>query len=522
MNDTKKLQIAAPVLPFLPLDRLCDGSQFLTLNRLQGLVSRAVPYYAVAPRGKVHRGSCGCLLPGGLAEADKEAGISKVKIIPRRFYDALRSNEVNLKDKIVTRSVDEPVESYIALSYPWKSYGSQDLEKIITTVYGVLKHRYYWVDRWCIDQDSYKDKETEVPKMKDYYSNAESESLRFEGSTIQPTAGSAGQADMGELRVEKTLLDFTGSHYEQDMCLLDRSRIGPPDRLFTACGILCSSPFGNSYINTLPHLSMEVGNSDKRTLVAMSATIADPTEESIYQRAIVRCSSHGTIIDANACKRPLAVLLDKIRGREATLELDEYYSLFSMASDKLPTVDYKIDPVQLMERMVGTGALGANILLTSTGRDNVTNASWVPRMCAQRQYSMMGAGTNAAHPQISDGAMVVAGYLLQMKTVSDGNYDSFAVGAKLSMMHTFPSVPDFEVQVDCVIRRGLNKASHYLFLEPVQWGHSKSTSGLILLATEERQPGEHRLIDATIMDNMKQDRLLKNDQFGYGRPFRLV
>ncbi|KAF5594884.1 C2H2 zinc finger [Fusarium subglutinans] len=474
MSDTKKLQMAAPVLPFLPLDRLCDGSQFLTLNRLQGLVSRAVPYYAVAPRGKVHRGSCDCLLPGGLAEADKEAGISKVKITPRRFYDALLSNEVNLKDKIVTRSVDEPVESYIALSYPWKSYDSQDLEKVIAKTYGVLKHRYYWVDRWCIDQDSYEDKETEVPKMKDYYSNAEYTlilpgmafplelaQLKADGPKVRLYSPQLVQQvkqiwescewrkrcwTLQEAIMSKRCTFWTG---QESAPLIDSSQL---------VGILCSSPFGNSYINVLPHLSMEVGNPDKRTLVAMSATIADPTEESIYQRAIVRCSSHGTILDANACKRPLAVLLDKIRGREATLELDEYYSLFSMASDKPPAVDYKIDPVQLMEKMVGTGALGANILLTSTGRDNGTNASWVPRMCAQRQYSMMGAGTNAAHPQISDGAMVVAGYLLRMKTVGDDNNDSFAVGAKLSMMHTFPSVPDFEVQVDCVIHGAANIA----------------------------------------------------------------
>ncbi|KAF5567577.1 hypothetical protein FPHYL_3199 [Fusarium phyllophilum] len=204
-------------------------------------------------------------------------------------------------------------------------------------------------------------------------------------------------------------------------------------------GILRSSPFGNTYINTLPHLSMEVGHTDKRTLAAKSATIADLTEESIYQRAIVRCSSHGTIIDANACKRPLAVLLDKIRGREATLELDEYYSLFSMASDKLPAVDYRIDIVQLIERIIGTGALGANILLTSTRRDKVNNASWVPSMCVQRQYSMMGAGINAAHPHISDGAMVVAAFPVRMKTAYDDNSEYFAPGMKIYMVYSYPT-----------------------------------------------------------------------------------
>ncbi|KAF4439132.1 3-oxoacyl-acyl-carrierreductase [Fusarium acutatum] len=464
MHDTDKLQIAAPVLPFLPPDGLCGGSQPLTLDRLQGLVSRVMSYYAVAPRVEVHRGPCGCLLPGGLAEVDKRVGLSGVKITPRRFYDALRSSEADLKDRLVTRSADEPVESYIALSYPWNSYNSQDLERIIGTVYEVLKHRYFWVDRWCIDQDSYEDKEIEVPKMKDYYSNAEYPlilpGMLFPFELAQLKAGGPKVRlyslelvqqvkqiwdrcewkrrcwTLQEAIMSKQCIFWTG---QGSAPLIDSSQL---------VGILCSSPFGNSFIDTLPHLSMEVGHTDKRTLVAMSATIADPTEESIYQRAIVRCSSHGTIMDANACKRPLAVLLDKVRGREATLELDEYYSLFSMASDELPAVDYRIDPVQLVERMVGTGALGANILLTSTGRDTITNASWVPRMCVQRQYSVMGAGINAAHPHISDGAMVVAGHLLRMNTIAvtgagSGIGRSTAIqlnkqGAKLSLADLDP------------------------------------------------------------------------------------
>ncbi|GKU16314.1 unnamed protein product, partial [Fusarium langsethiae] len=171
-NDTDS-EVAAPVLPFLPLDQLCGHGQRLTLEHLQRIVSRTVPYYAVAPRDKFHQASCGCLFPGGLAEISKGLVVPETKIIPQRFYDAHRSNKPNLKDKIVTIPNDNPVDSYVALSYPWVSYSSEDLERVIATVHGVLKKRYFWVDRWCIDQESNEDKEREVPKMKDYYSNAE-------------------------------------------------------------------------------------------------------------------------------------------------------------------------------------------------------------------------------------------------------------------------------------------------------------------------------------------------------------
>ncbi|EWG41230.1 hypothetical protein FVEG_03376 [Fusarium verticillioides 7600] len=537
-NDTNKLQIAAPVLPFLALNQICGGSKPLSLDSLQGLVSRVVPYYAVAPRVEVHKGSCGCLLPGGLAEADKGAGISEDKTTPKRFYDALLGSEADLKDKIVARPVDEPVESYIALSYPWNSYNSQDLERIIGIVHEVLNCRYFWVDRWCIDQDSYEDKEAEVPKMKDYYSNAEYTlilpgmtfplglaQLKTEGPKVRVYTPELVQQvkqtwetcewrkrcwTLQEAIMSKHCTFWTG---QESAPLIDCSQL---------VGILCSSPFGDSYINTLPHLSMEVGHVDKKTLVAMAATIADPTEESVYQRAIVRCSSHGTIPEANACKRPLAVLLDKVRGREATLELDEYYSLFSMASDELPAIDYRIDIVQLVERILGTGALGANILLTSTRRDSVVNRSWVPSICAKRQFSMMGDGINASHPHISDGVMVVAAFPVRMKTADDDSSDYFAEGTKIYMVYSYPAENPFDVDMDFTIRRRLKRASHYLFIQPVQWDFSVFTSGLILLATEEKKPGEHRVMDATIMDNMTQHTFLQNRHFGDGKPFRLV
>ncbi|KPA39744.1 het protein [Fusarium langsethiae] len=438
-NDTDS-EVAAPVLPFLPLDQLCGHGQRLTLEHLQRIVSRTVPYYAVAPRDKFHQASCGCLFPGGLAEISKGLVVPETKIIPQRFYDAHRSNKPNLKDKIVTIPNDNPVDSYVALSYPWVSYSSEDLERVIATVHGVLKKRYFWVDRWCIDQESNEDKEREVPKMKDYYSNAEC-TLILPGITL-PT----------ELAQSKTN--------------------GTKVQLF---------------------------------------------------KSIVRCAGHGTILDANAYLRPLAVLVDKIRGREATIELDEYYGLFSMASDELPAVDYKIGTLQLLERMVNTGALGANLLLTNnTGQDSGNRGSWVPQRCNQREHSMMGLVVNAAQPTISDGVMMVNAYPVTMMTEVDGD-DHFAAGTQMSTMYAQP-VGDstYEVVISGTIGRKLKKASNYLLLQPSDWGHSNSTSGMLFLATEEQRPGDHRVKDATIMDNMTTKQYLQNGHLQKGQTFRLV
>ncbi|KAL3595852.1 hypothetical protein FPOAC2_10222 [Fusarium poae] len=541
-NDAD-LGVAAPVLPFLPLDGLCGPSQRLTLEHFQQIVSRIVPYYAVAPRDKFHRASCGCLFPGGLAEIGKTLVVPETKIIPRRFYDAHRNKESHLKDRIVTIPEDTPVDNYVALSYPWNSYDSEDLERIIATVDRVLKHRYYWVDRWCIDQESYEDKEREVPKMKDYYSNAECTlilpGVEFPAELAQlKTDGIKVQLFKPELaqQVKNIWRDCQWTRrcwtlqeaYMSKQCIFwTGHEEAPLIHCTQLIGILHSSRFDNHYINALPYLPVDIGQFGETTLVGRSLAIAESTAESIYQRSIVRCAGHGTVLDANAYMRPLAVLVDKIRGREATLELDEYYSLFSMASDKLPAVDYKINTFQLLERMISTGAMGANILLTNIGNNSDDTGTWVPRRCMQRDYSMMGMEVNALQPTIADGAMIVNAYSLTMITASE-NGDGFVAGTQMSMMY-FQHFPEteyskestMEVIISGMISRKLKKASSYLLLEPPGWGNSKYTSGLLLLATEEQQQGDHCVVDATILDNMTTDRYLVNGHMYKGKCFRL-
>ncbi|KAM0368865.1 hypothetical protein ACHAPK_006528 [Fusarium culmorum] len=538
-TDDTDLEIAAPVLPFLPLDRLCGNGQSLTLEYFQRIVSRTVPYYAVAPRDKFHRAQCGCLFPGGLAEIGKTSVVPETKVVPQRFYDAHQSNASNLKDKIATIPSDESVDSYVALSYPWKSYDSEDLERIIATVDKVLKHRYYWVDRWCIDQESFEDKEKEVPKMKDYYSNAECTlilpgislpielaQLNTDGAKVQLfNPQFAQQAKRIWEDCEWTRRCWTLQEgYMSKECIFWTGQEGTPLIHCTQLlGILHSSPFDDHhYINALPYLPVDIGQFGDTTLVGRSLAIAESTAESIYQRSIVRCAGHGTILDANAYQRPLAVLVDKIRGREATLELDEYYSLFSMASDKLPAVDYKISTFQLLERMVSSGALGANILLTNTGKGSGGKGSWVPRRCIQRDHSMIGMEVNAAQPTVSDGAMIVSAYPLTI-TIEDDGEDHFAAGTQISMLYPQPlGERIYEVGVSGTISRKLKKAGTYLLLEPPNWGHAIFTSGLVLLATEEKQPGDHCVVDATLLDNMTQDKYLENRHMYDGRTFRLL
>ena len=537
-NDTE-LQIAAPVLPLLPLDQLCGDGQTLTLKQLQHLVSRTTPHYAIAPRDSVHRGSCGCLFPGGRAEISEGSKVPEAKIIPPRFYDAHRRNEIDLKDKIVAVSPD----SYVALSYPWIQYGSDYLERIIATAHSVLKHRYFWVDRWCIDQESYEDKEREVPKMKDYYSNADFTlilpGIAFPIELAQlKTVGAKVQLYDADL-TQKVKGIWEKCQWKQRCWTLQETVMskecvfwsGHDEAPFIDCsqliGILYSSPLGNQYVNAVPYSAFDVGYVAKSSLVSRSLSISDSTNESIYQRSIVRCSSHGTVLDANACMRPLAALLDKLRGREATMELDEYYGIFSMALGQLPVVDYKIDISTLLARMVNCGALGANLLLTSTEQGSVTSAtkgSWMPRRCIQREHSLMGAEVNALQPSISNDAMVFRGYAVDIENENDGR-DHFAMGTQIKMVYLRPNSGRgdeiMEVHISAMLTRTLNRARNYILLAAADWRYGESTSGLLLLSTEEQSPGIHCLVDAGVVDNLTTN-FLRNGNMGSGQEFHLV
>ncbi|RBR20322.1 uncharacterized protein FIESC28_05286 [Fusarium coffeatum] len=504
-NDTE-LQIAAPVLPFLPLDQLCGDGQVLTLEQLQHSVFRTTPHYAIAPRDSFHRGSCGCLFPGGRAETNEESEVPEAKIIPPRFYDAHRRNEKDLKDKIVAVSPD----SYVALSYPWIQYGSEDLESIIATAHSVLKHRYYWVDRWCIDQESYEDKEREVPKMKDYYSNAVS-------TLVLP--GMAFPIELAQLKTVGSKVQLYDADLTQKV-----KQIWEKCQWKQRCWTLQETVMSKECIFWSGHDDAPFID----FIIAQQVVVNLGLNERIYlPRSIVRCSSHGTVLDANACMRPLAALLDKLRGREATMELDEYYGIFSMALGQLPVVDYKIDISTLLARMVNCGALGANLLLTSTEQGSVMSAakgSWMPRRCIQREHSLMGGEVNALQPSISNDAMVFQGFSVDIENGNDGR-DHFAMGTQVKMVYLRPNSGRgdeiMEVHISAMLTRTLERARNYILLAAADWRYGESTSGLLLLSTEEQSPGIHCLVDAGVVDNLTTT-FLRNGNMGSGQEFHLV
>ncbi|RYC82304.1 hypothetical protein BFJ63_vAg14791 [Fusarium oxysporum f. sp. narcissi] len=84
----------------------------------------------------------------------------KAKVRPTRIYDA--------QDR-VTKSHVEPAY-YLALSYSWDEWPSDSTLKFkVGELSQKLGIRYFWVDRWCIDQDDDADKRREVPLMRGYY-----------------------------------------------------------------------------------------------------------------------------------------------------------------------------------------------------------------------------------------------------------------------------------------------------------------------------------------------------------------
>ncbi|KAJ4005916.1 hypothetical protein NW752_001159 [Fusarium irregulare] len=337
--------------------------------------------------------------------------------------------------------------------------------------------------------------------MKDYYSNTEC-TLVLPGVAFPielpqlKTMGAKVQLYQAEL-AQKVKQAWEKCQWEQRCWTLQETIMskecifwsGHDEAPFIDCsqliGILYSSPFGNQYIKALPYSALDVGYIPKSSLVGRSLSISDTTNEFIYQRSIARCSSHGTRLDSKVYMRPIAALLDKLRGREATLELDEYYCIFSMALGQLPVVDYKIDISTLLARLVNCGALGANVLLTNTEQGSVmsaTKSSWMPRRCIQRKHSLMGAEISSVQPSVSHDAMIVEAYSVNVK---DGNHsrDHLESGAQIEMLYLLPNIhfhpsnsrtrdPFMQVDISAVLTRSLKKARNYILLTPDNWGNT--------------------------------------------------
>ncbi|KAF4469507.1 het domain [Fusarium albosuccineum] len=82
---------------------------------------------------------------------------------PTRIYDA--------HEKIQTEGIFP--ERYLALSYCWGEWpNDQMLKDKLEELSRRLSIRYFWVDRWCIHQESESDKATEIKRMRDYYTGA--------------------------------------------------------------------------------------------------------------------------------------------------------------------------------------------------------------------------------------------------------------------------------------------------------------------------------------------------------------
>ncbi|KAI5917148.1 hypothetical protein F4810DRAFT_697736 [Camillea tinctor] len=77
-------------------------------------------------------------------------------------------------------------EHYIALSYCWREWEDDDaLKNKLAGLSERLKIRYFWVDRWCVDQEDEVDKAREIHRMGEYYMGA-SACLVLAGPNIEP------------------------------------------------------------------------------------------------------------------------------------------------------------------------------------------------------------------------------------------------------------------------------------------------------------------------------------------------
>lgn len=372
---------------------------------------RTGKHAVVADHRSVHRAPCGCVFPGHV-NLDT-ANLSVERKVAIRFYDAVTGTTV------LSGSRDESGDKYCCLSYPWASYDDQQLKDICSLHAAATGLRYYWVDRWCIDQKSVEEKEREIPNMFDYYIAADIV-LILSGVGLHQLQGL--DASPGSLlSMTDTLRDaareWKAAPWLQRCWTFQEAGAGQNCQVWTggdeASFIELKTMISIARAEELDlpaALNASVGTACSDTgpskLPFGVCDAGGVDSHKIYSLSSVRCASHGKATYKQAYQKPIGQLLDMLAGRNATVEHDEYYSVFSIAAENnLPPVSYAQSVQDLVTTLIGTGIFSANILLTSTCSES---PSWLPKPCAYRQASRLACGLNSAQTTFRDGHLVLS------------------------------------------------------------------------------------------------------------------
>lgn len=373
---------------------------------------RTSKHAIVADYRTVHKGICGCFFPGKVHLPTVRSQSFKVQ--PLRLYDSIS------KTVIIANGQRHDIEEYVCISYPWASYGDVQLEEVCEQYTKSTGMRYFWIDRWCINQRDETEKENEIPKMFDYYNTAHS-IVVLPGVEL-PYFDNL-KAGLGDFIEVTTNLSNDAKAWKTSPWL-QRCWTFQEAAAAEVCKVWTGTP--NSHFVDLTTV-LSISRAERTNLsIALNGAIATACTETgpskvpfgvcdtagidsykSYAMSVVRCESHQKTTFKEAYQRPLGELIDMIRGRKATVEQDEYYSLFSMASEEnLPPVNYKQSLHELVCHLVESGALSTNILLTNS-RQGTNRDSWVPKPCSERQFSNLERGLNTIQPNIIDGSLQI-------------------------------------------------------------------------------------------------------------------
>lgn len=458
---------------------------------------RTAKHAVVADHRLVHRAACGCIFPGHV-NLDT-ASLPVERKVPIRFYDAVA------RTTVLSGSRDGGDDKYCCLSYPWASYDDQRLKDICGLHATATGLRYYWVDRWCIDQKSAEEKKQEIPNMFDYYSSADTvlilsgvDLCQLQGLNIPPGSLVAMTDTLREAARE-----WKAAPWLQRCWTFQEAGAGQNCQLWTGDGdeahfveLKTMISIARAEELDLPAVAnATVGTACSETgpsqLLFGVCDAAGVDSQKIYSLSSVRCASHGKATYKQAYQKPLSQLLDMLAGRIATVEHDEYYSVFSIAAeDNLPPISYTQSVQDLVGTLIEMGVLSANILLTSTG-----SPSWLPMPCSQRQSSHLAGGLNSSHPTFSNGHLVLSVAPFWTKNRKKTYFDP-EPGQKLPCIFGTDDTSKFPIATAEVVLGGKLPSEGQLFaVKPAQGRSMVLDDAVVFRASEE--DGRLRMLGAT-------------------------
>lgn len=332
-----------------------------------------------------------------------------------RLWDAW-----NPSKKAASRPYEK--DTYVAVSHVWSGVSDESLRAEILWHSRTTEHRYYWVDKWCIKQmsdekgaqsdedkrNAEEEKSHMIPLMGTIYEGATGVLICHDGNfnaelpvDMKPELPLKATDAMKE--------SWRSLHWHRRMWTFQEGALGKRYETMLE-GLSRPLDLGNAGLWSRPH-----PEGDWTRRAGRRGSLTNPFERghkiqipeggpATYEEPDLSMEDFRCVLNPDRRRRPLALLMSEVAGRDCNREEDTLYALWAVALEDLPRPVPGKKRSEIILSLATIGAFGMEVLVGPIGEDAGTGC-WVPKH-PRNCESWTTPKASALVPAFMDGAWV--------------------------------------------------------------------------------------------------------------------